>query len=280
MNNPQSGVVRQSNPLLSGSKFSKKISMFGLMALIAASSVLTSCKKDSDEAAAPELKLKSAKALAPTAGGAALALTSVTSGTVAQSASGSVYTVTNYYVAQSIYNPSNPHAANGFYYFDFSLNDNVPGGSSTTPPSGGTPWDISFSGTGNADIKANTAAGTQVKFLNENFATAAARSASSAWAAGVAAGATFGHNRTIWTTPLSAPDYLAAASGHTIVGWWNYYFGNHQVIATTDLTILVQDDDSDVYAVHIKSVYNNDTPTGTPYPNNFSYLTFEYKKLN
>ena len=275
MNNPQSGVVRQSNPLLSGSKFSKKISMFGLMALIAASSVLTSCKKDSDEAAAPELKLKSAKALAPTAGGAALALTSVTSGTVAQSASGSIYTVTNYYVAQSIYNPSNPHAANGLYYFDFGLNDNIPGTSSTTPPS--TDWDISFSGTGNADIKKN--AGVSVKFLNENFATATARSASSAWAAGTTAGTTFGHNRTIWTTPLSAPDHLAAAPGHTIVGWWNYYFGNHQVIATTDLTILVRDTDGDTYAVHIKSVYNNDTPTGTPFPNNFSYLTFEYKKL-
>ncbi|WP_316789158.1 HmuY family protein [Pedobacter frigoris] len=275
MNNYLSGVVRPSTPLLSGSKFSKKITMFGLMALVAASSVLTSCKKESSDVAAPELKLKSAKALSPGAGGSPVSLTSVTSGTVELNLSG-VYTVKNYYVAQSVYNPSNPHAANGFYYFDFGLNDNIPGTSSTTPPS--VDWDISFSGTGNADINKNS--GVSIKFLNEDFATASARSASSAWTAGTAVTTTFGHNRTIWTSPLSAPaDYYAAASGHTIKGYWNYYFANHQVIATTDVTILVRDTDGDTYAVHIKSVYNNDTPTGTPYPNNFSYLTFEYKLL-
>ena len=277
MNNYQSGVVRQSNVLLSGSKFNKKITMFGLMALVAASSVFTSCKKDSADAAAPELKLKSSKALSPTAGGSAVGLTSVTSGTVGLNTSG-VYTVTNYYVAQSIYDPANPHAANGFYYFDFGTNDNVPGTSSTTPPSGD--WDISFSGTGNADI--NRKSGVSVRFLNENFATATARSASSAWSAAAAntIAFPFGHNRTIWTSPLSAPaDYYAAASGHTVKGYWNYYFANHQVIATTDVTILVRDSDGDTYALHIKSVYNNDTPAGTPYPSNFSYLTFEYKLL-
>ena len=45
MNNYQSGVVRPSNPLLTGSKFSKKITLFGLMADIAVGAVLTFCKK-------------------------------------------------------------------------------------------------------------------------------------------------------------------------------------------------------------------------------------------
>lgn len=276
MKNYQSSAMRNNAVLLNAGKFSKKFTMFGLAAAITAVSMLSSCKKDSDDIAAPSLKASSGLALSP-AVGASLPLTNVTTGTVSQISAG-VYKVTNYYVAQSVYDPANPHQANGLYYFDFSLNDNKLGTSPTAPPS--TAWDVSFSGTGNADIKINSVGA--IKFLNENFATASARSASSAWAAGtaVATTATFGHNRTIMTTPLAAPDYLAAASGTTIKGWWNYYFGNHQVIATTDLTVLIQDNLGDTYAVHMISVYNNDTPTGTPFPSNFSYLTFEYKKLS
>ena len=94
MNNYQSGVVRPSNPLLTGSKFSKKITLFGLMAAIVVGSVLTSCKKESADAAAPGLKLNTEKALAPVAGGPALNLTDAT-GTVERSSTGNIYTVKN-----------------------------------------------------------------------------------------------------------------------------------------------------------------------------------------
>jgi len=275
MKNYQTGAARQTSALPTAGKLSKKISMFSFMVALAALSVLSSCKKDTEDSAVPALKSTSGIALAPAAGGSALPLSNVTTGTVSQSASGNVYSVINYYVTQSVYNPANPHQANGLYYFDFSLNDNVLGSSSTTPPD--DDWDISFSGTGNADIKANTSTGTSVKFLNETFAVASARTSASAWSAGTAAAATFGHNRTV--TTLNSADYLAAASGHTIKGWWNYYFTNHQVLATTDLTILVKDSTGDVYAVHMQNVYNNQTPAGIPFPSNFSYLTFEYKKL-
>nr|WP_068891684.1 hypothetical protein [Pedobacter panaciterrae] len=276
MKNYQTGAVRQNTNLLTDRKFSKKLAMFGVMAAIASVSVFSSCKKEGNDAS-PSLKLNSERALSPTAGGTALTLSNVTTGTVKLSATGNIYSVVNYYVTQSVYDPANPHQANGLYYFDFSLNDNKKGATSTTAPS--TSWDISFSGTGNADIKANTAEGVEVKFLNENFATATARTATSAWSAATTAAATFGHNRTITTSPLAAADYLAAASGHVVKGYWNYYFTNHQVIATTDVTILVKDGNGGIYALYIKSVYNNDTPTGTPYPSNFSYLTFDYKKL-
>ncbi len=275
MKNYQSSAMRQNAVLLNTAKLSKKFTMLGLVAAITAVSMLSSCKKDSDDVAAPSLKASSEVALNPSVGDS-VSLTSVTTGYVKQVSTG-VYKVRNYYVAQSVYDPLNPHQANGLYYFDFSVNDNRLGATSTTPPD--SPWDLSFSGTGNADIKVNAGGGVSIKYLNENFATATARSASSAWGAGTAVSttATFGHNRTIMTTPLAAGDYLA---GSPIVGWWNYYFGNHQVIATTDLTILVEDTAENIYAVHMISVYNNNTPTGTPYPSNFSYLTFEYKKLN
>lgn len=275
MKNYQSSAMRQNAVLLNAAKLSKKFTMFSLAAAITAVAMFSSCKKDSENVAEPSLKATSDLAITLPNVGDSSVLSNVTTGYVKRISS-SVYKVFNYYVAQSVYDPSNPHQANGLYYFDFSLNDNKLGTSTTAPPS--TAWDLSFSGTGNADIKINSG-NTAIKFLNENFATASARTATNAWAAGtaVASTATFGHNRTIMTTPLAAGDYLA---GSPIVGWWNYYFGNHQVIATTDLTILVQDTAGDIYAVHMISVYNNNTPTGTPYPSNFSYLTFEYKKLS
>lgn len=279
MNNYQSGVVRPSNPLLTGSKFSKKITLFGLMAAIAVGSVLTSCKKESADAAAPGLKLNTEKALAPVAGGPALNLTDAT-GTVERSSTGNIYTVKNYFVDQGIYSGTANHRPNGTYYFDFSANDNKKGATSTTEPTSKV-WDISLSGTGNADIRINTDAteGSAIKFLNQSFATVigtytAAGSGATAWAAGSTSATTpFGHNRTVATL-----DYSADAPAWTIKGWYNYYFANHTLLATDDLTILVEDSNGDVYALHMISTYENATPVGTP-PTNYSWLKFEYKKL-
>lgn len=280
MKNYQTGAERQTTTLLSGSKFSKKITMFGLMAVMAAASVLTSCKKDSADDLSPSLKLNSTQALAPTAGGPALNLTDAT-GTVELSSTG-VYTVKNYFVDQGIYSGTEDHRPNGNYYFDFSLNDNKKGLTSTTAPSGNV-YDVSFSGTGNADIRINSALSqtSQIKFLNQSFSTVISTyttigSAATAWTAGTAPTAVpFGFNRTVAGT--TATDYLAA-SASPIVGWYNYYFGNHQLLGTTDLTILIKDAAGSVYAVHMIDTYANATPVGSP-PTNYSWLKFEYKKL-
>lgn len=280
MKNYQSGVVSQNTGLLTARKLSKKIAMYGVMAGIAAVTVLSSCKKDKEDLS-PSLKLASEKALTPTPGGAALNLTDAT-GTVELNTSG-VYTVKNYFVDQGIYSGTENHRPNGNYYFDFSVNDNRKGQTSTTQPEDKI-WDVSFSGTGNADIRVNTSIGNaaQIRYINQSFATVIGTytttgSAATAWTAGVTPPSVpFGHNRTVaGTTPA---DYLAAATGHTIKGWYNYYFGNHELFGTTDLTILIKDAAGSVYAVHIFSTYENATPVGAP-PTNYSWLKYEYKKL-
>ncbi|MES2454664.1 MAG: hypothetical protein V4594_03950 [Bacteroidota bacterium] len=297
MNNYQSGVVRQGNPLLSSSKFSKKITMFGLLALMAAGSVLTSCKKESADAPSPGLKLNAEQALSPVQGASA-SLTDVDSGKVYRDGN-DIYTVSNYFVSQGIYSGSGNHIANGIYFFDFSLNDNKKGATATTAPSSGV-WDISLSGTGNADIRVNTDAteGAQIKYLNVPFATVLATyttsgSSSTAWTAATTPPAVpFGHNRSLYLPPATAPaghvlttaDYQAAASGHTIDGWYNYYFPKHTVYGTSDITILIKDKTGNVYALHMIGIYKNAAPyepgdnTANP-PADYSWLKFEYKKL-
>lgn len=279
MNNYKSDVVRQGNSLLLGSKFSKKIILFGVMTVIAVSSVLTSCKKEGTETVSPELKLNSEKALAPTAGGSALNLTNAT-GTVELSSSGNIYTVKNYFVSQGIYDSVGNHIPNGTYYFDFSDNDNKKGATKTTPPSNNV-WDISFSSTGNAYINRNTNSlqGSEVKYVDEAFSTVKGYAAS-VWNDGAKAKTIatfpFGYNRMV-----TSYDY--SATGAT-TGWFNYYFTNHEVLATTNRTILVLDAAGDVYALHMINVYKNGAPyepgdnTANP-PADYSWLKFEYKKL-
>ena len=281
MKNYQSGVQSQNTGLLTVRNLSKKITMFGLMAGIAAASVLTSCKKEGNEPGSPSLKLNTEQALAPVAGGAALNLSDAT-GTVELGTDG-VYTVKNYFVDQGIYSGTANHRPNGNYYFDFSVNDNKKGASATTEPSSKI-WDLSFSGTGNADLRVNAfpTQASQIKYINQPFATVigtytTAGSAATAWAAGTTPPSVpFGHNRTV--AAATPTDYLAAAPGHVIKGWYNYYFGTHTLFGTTDLTILVKDFAGSVYAVHIFSTYENATPVGTP-PTNYSWLKLEYKKL-
>lgn len=297
MNNYQSGVVRQGNPLLSGSKFSKKITMFGLLALVAAGSVLTSCKKEGADTVSPSLKLGTEQALSPLQG-ETLSLSNVDSGKVHRSTS-DIYTVSNYFVSQGIYSGTGNHIPNGTYYFDFSVNDNKKGATSTTEPTGSV-WDISLSGTGNADIRVNGHAteGAEIKYLNVPFPTViatytAAGSSSTAWSAATTPPAVpFGHNRSLYLPPASAPaghvlttaDYQAAASGHTIDGWYNYYFPKHTVYGTSDITVLIKDKTGNVYALHMINIYKNGAPyepgdnTANP-PADYSWLKFEYKKL-
>lgn len=279
-----------SSPNKNFGKLNKKIAKLGFIVALAAVSVFTSCEKEDDSLSSASLKLNGATALAPSAGGSALNLTDA-SGTVQLSSTGGVYTVNDYFVDQGIYSGSGNHIPNGTYYFNFDSNDNVKGDTSTTPPDG-EEWDVSFSGTGNADITVKS--GVSIKYVNESFATVKSYGASYAWdTKGVSPTATpFGHNRSLYLPPASAPagdvltsaDYLAAASGHTIKGWWNYYFPKHTVISTTDLTILIKDVSGDVYALHMISVYKNGAPyetgdnTANP-PADYSWLKFEYKKL-
>lgn len=279
-----------SSPNKNFGKLNKKIVKFGFIAVITASLVFTSCEKEDDDLSSAGLKLNGQMALAPNQG-QTLSLNNVDSGTVHRDNS-DVYSVNNYFVSQGIYSGSGNHIANGTYYFSFDDNDNVKGETSTTPPSTDDEWDISFSGTGNADIKVKS--GVSIKYVNESFATVKAYGASYAWnTKGVSPPSTpFGHNRSLYLPPASAPaghvltaaNYLAAASGHTIKGWWNYYFPKHIVVGTTDLTILIQDASGDVYALHMTSVYKNGAPyetgdnTANP-PADYSWLKFEYKKL-
>ncbi|MFB9076124.1 hypothetical protein ACFFLS_14385 [Flavobacterium procerum] len=277
-----------SSPNTNFGKLNKKIANFGFLVAIAATLVFTSCESEDSNASSAGLKLNGQTALAPNQG-QTLSLTNVDAGTVHRD-NNDVYTVNNYFVSQGIYSGSGNHIPNGTYYFSFYNNDNVKGATSTTPPS--ADWDVSFSGTGNADIRVEGS--VSIKYVNEPFSTVKSYAASYAWdTKGVTPPSVpFGHNRSLYLPPASAPaghvltsaDYLAAASGHTIKGWWNYYFPKHIVEGTTDLTILIQDAFGDVYALHMISVYQNGAPyepgdnTANP-PADYSWLKFEYKKL-
>lgn len=282
----KTGVQHQQPMLQTAGKFNKKITKFGLFALIAASSVFASCKKDQFDAPQQEgLKLNAETALAPSPGGSALNLSNAT-GTVEQSSTGSIYTVKNYFVDQGIYTHPDSvyHRPNGTYYFDFSLNDNKQGATSTTPPSSGV-WDISFSSTGNAYLNKNSATGnvSDIRYINEPFSTVKGYAASVWNDTSVPTGKTkliatlpFGHNDIIYS------DLYTNQGG--VTGWFNYYFTKHQVNPLTDRTVLVKDAADNVYAVHFISVYKNGAPyepgdnTSNP-PADYSWLKFEYKKL-
>ena len=119
MNNYQSGVARQSNMPLTGNKFNKKLFTVVVLTAIAVSSVLTSCKKESSDVTAPELKLNTERALNPSQG-QTLSLTDVDSGKVHRNSS-DVYTVTNYFVSQGIYSGSGNHVPNGIYILILAL---------------------------------------------------------------------------------------------------------------------------------------------------------------
>ncbi|MBE9586193.1 hypothetical protein IM792_17190 [Mucilaginibacter sp. JRF] len=267
------------------SKFTKKINKFALLAIIATTTIFASCKKDQVEAPASEgLKLNTETALAPNPG-SSLNLTNAT-GTVGQSSTGAIYTVTNYFVDQGLYTHPDSvyHRPNGTYYFDFSLNDNKKGATTTTPPSNGV-WDISFSSTANAYLNKNTSSGnvSDIRYVNEPFSTVKGYAASvwndTALPSGKAkliATYPFGHNNIVYS------DVYTNQGG--VSGWFNYYFTNHQVNPLTDRTVLVKDAADNVYAVHFINVYKNGAPyepgdnTANP-PADYSWLKFEYKKL-
>lgn len=272
----KTGVLHHEAALQTAGKFSKKITKFGFMAIIAAASVFTACKKENADA--PDgLKLNGSLAVKnPTAGGSALTLTGSV-GTVALSSTGGIYTVSNYFVDQGIYTHPDSvyHRPNGVYYFRFSENDNIIGASSTTPPAIGNDWDLSFGGTANAYLGKHSS--VTLKAKDVAFASVTLSDWSTATTI-TPSGTSFGHDG--FLSP-GTPATWSDPTPSTITGWFNYYFDNHEVLPITNRTLLLSDNQDRVYALEITSVYANSTPVDgvSGFPDNYSHLYFRYKYL-
>lgn len=247
-------------------KGTKKSTLFFTAAAVAVTLSITSCNKDKDPGAG--LSLQNELAPIPdefdteNIGNGA-------EGTISDYRGDGIYSVENYFVDQGIFDHPDSiyHRPNGSYYFDLSHGDNKVG----TPPAG---YDLEFTGTGNAYIK--TATGVTLKVLDGTPLSSVTIADTTAATVTIGGGG-FGHDNTIFSGP---PDYTDGNSPGDKKGWFNYYFPTHQVHPIADRILIIKDAANKYYALQFISVYQNATPAGTPYANNYSYLHFDYKKLN
>lgn len=253
-------------------KSTKKSTVFIAAAAFALTASFTSCNKDKDVGAELSLQNETAQVISP---GATATFTGA-AGNISRGSgtNNKIYTVTNYFIDNGILSGTGYHIPNGYYYFDLSENDNapVPTGSSTPTVS----WDIAFGGTGNAYITVNS--GVTLKAIDKAFASVVLADTSSATAISIVSGG-YGHDNVL----MGAWSDDDTASPGDKKGWFNYYFGNHEVVPIVGRTLIFKDAAGSIYAFEFQSVYENATPVAIPpssYPNNYSRLHFRYKKLN
>jgi len=271
--------------LKAGSKFTKKIGLVTLSLAIGASAILSSCKKESEDAEPSGLKLQNSKAQAlPLSVGDSIRLGGVGntygSGWLKKIGSNE-YRVQNFFQGSApAADPSDPHTTNSSYYYSFLNND-------AADVDNFDSYDIRFTGTSNGDLSKGPDT-KWFKYIVKDYASVVLADTASA----TTVPANFG-NHASYTAGPTIPSPLNIAPGTTAAGWYRYHFymnfpagyNIHRPYAIDDLTLLLKTSADKIVKIKMISMYSNATPTVTSNPNlipatNFPYYWFKFTPLN
>ncbi len=213
----------------------------------------SSCNKD--EAVSPSLPLQNESAIVIPDGVTRNYQTysefSGTKGTISRS--GSVYAVRDFAQGNiSGGGTDSTWAISGTYYFDFSQNDG----------SDASAYQITFTGSASGDIKARTAAGYSLAYIDKAFAS-------------VVSSDTF----TAATSNTIGINSVVRPTGSTVygIGWYNYNLTTHIVSAQAGRTLVLLQNGTPKFKFKINSLYTGEAPNAPVAASNYPYYSFDYQ---
>lgn len=222
---------------------------FGLLAL-------ASCNKE--DSMSPSLSLQDEKATVVVPDGATRDYDDYsdvpgTHGTISRS--GSLYSVCDFAQGSTPGGGTDSTWAEaGTYYFDFTNNDGAIN----------TNYQITFTGSASGDIKARTAGGYSLAYIDKSFSTVTSSDSFTA-----ATSNTIGLNYI--TTPGGT-----SGSGN---GWYNYNLSTHIVTAVSGRTLILLQNSTPKFKFKINSLYSGGSPNAPSSATNYPYYSFDYEAL-